>query len=52
MKYLDQINKKIRFNQVDSNEYLNIIITGDFPPINVIEVLCKNKGYCTGYSHL
>ena len=46
MEYLKQINKKeIRINQVDSNNHLNIIISGDFSPINGIEVLCKNKSY-------
>ncbi len=53
MNYLNQINKKeIRMNNVDSDNPLNIIITGDFSPINRIEVLCKNKSYCTGYPHL
>ena len=46
MKYLDQIDKKeIDLNHLSSNDNLDILITGDFAPINSIEELCKNNNY-------
>ena len=51
--YLTQINNKvIKINQQDSNNKINILITGDFSPINRIESICKNKDYDKIYGEL